>query len=297
MAQAAKNALLLRASSYFEQSNIKKLTSGLLLAFGLAICLLALSGMSGKLCLTEGCQIYKGFKLWGVSLHHLGSVAFALGFYWLYRKGPMYSAYIRFCLWAESALLAFQAIYLPCSECLLIGLIWGLTGFLTIPRHRVMKVWSVLFLAAMSMLVKEMIKPWPVYGLQESAVKVFFSPSCKHCQETIVNLMAGGQREDMAFFPVALDEDDPQRVAQFQQVLSGSLNLWRAFEACWKSPEPCSLSLSDWLTLRLGLIRNKMVLARMGAKEVPLILSKTVAFGGSGGGCSFGEVQENCAHN
>jgi hypothetical protein len=42
------------------------------------------------------------------------------------------------------------------------GLVWGLVGLLTIP-HRVMKVWAVLFLAAVEMLGKELIKPWPVH--------------------------------------------------------------------------------------------------------------------------------------
>jgi hypothetical protein len=39
-----------------------------------------------------------------------------------------------------------------------------------------------------------------------------------------------------------------------------------------------------------------MILARMGAKEVPLVLSKAMAWGGTGGGCSFGEKQADCAH-
>jgi hypothetical protein len=178
----------------------------------------------------------------------------------------------------------------------LAGLLWGLVGLLTIPRERVMKVWAVLFLAAIAMLAKDLIKPWPVYGGQDSAVKVFFSPSCKHCRETVENLMAGGfQGEDVAFFPVALEGEDPQRVARFQHVMGDTLNLSLAFQACWGDPEPCSLGILGCLKLHLGLIRNKMVLARMGADEVPLVLSKAMAWGGAGGGgCSFGE-KENCA--
>ena len=129
-------------------------------------------------------------------------------------------------------------------------------------------------------------------------MKVFFSPSCDHCLETILNLMAGGfQGEDVAFYPVALEGDDPQRVARFRQVLSDRLNLWQAFQACWGAPEPCSLGLSDWFKLHFGLLRNKMTLARMGAKEVPLVLSKAMAWGWTGGGCSFGDKKEDCVHN
>jgi len=291
MGQSAKVTVI------WDQISYKRLTSGLLLAFGLVLCLLALTGLNGKLCLTEGCQIYRGFKLWGFSLHHVGGAAFALGLYWLYRRSPFYKDFIRLCLWGETALLAFQAAFLPCSECLLIGLIWGLVGFLTIPRHRVMKLWAVLFLAAMAILVKDLVKPWPVYGGEDSAVKVFFSPSCDHCREMILNLMAGDiQGEDVAFYPVALEGDDLHRVASFRQTLSESLNLWKAFQACWGSPKPCALGLSDWLNLHLGLLRNKMILARMGAKEVPLILSKAMAWGGTGGGCSF-EEKPDCGHN
>ncbi|MEW6657345.1 MAG: hypothetical protein AB1424_01665 [Thermodesulfobacteriota bacterium] len=274
-----------------------RLTSGLLLGAGLIICLLALFGFSGKFCLTEGCQIYRGYKLWGISLHHVGVAVFALGFYWLFKRSSAYTPYIRLCLWVETALLSFQTFYLPCSECLIIGLIWGLLGMLTLPRHRVMKVWVVLFLAASALLVKDLIKPWPVYGSQDAAMKIFFSPSCKHCRETILNLMAGGHREDdVAFFPVALEGDDAGRVARFQQELSESLNLWRAFQACWSSPQPCPLSLLDLLKLHLGLLRNKLTLARLGAKEVPIVLSKSVVFGGAGGGCSFADPQADCAN-
>ena len=298
MGQSAKTGIIFKATSFWDQTSIKRLASGLLLAFGLALCLLALTDLNDRLCLTEGCQIYRGYKLWGFNLHHVGGAVFALGLYLLIIRSPFYIDLILFCLGAETALLAFQVIFLPCSECLLIGLVWGLVGFLTIPRHRVMKIWTVLFLAAMVMLVKELVKPWPVYGGQDAAVKVFFSPSCDHCRETILNLMAGGfQGEDVAFYPVALEGDDPQRVARFRQVLSDRLNLWQAFQACWGAPEPCSLGLSDWLNLHLGLLRNKMILARMGAKEVPLVLSKAMAWTGTGGGCSFGDKKEDCAHN
>lgn len=274
-----------------------RLVSSLLLGAGLVLCLLALSGLNSKLCLTEGCQIYRGYKLWGFSLHHVGGAAFALGLFWLFKKSPMYADFIRLCLWGEVALLAFQTVFLPCSECLMIGLLWGLVGMLTIPRRRVVKVWAVLFLAAVAMFGKELVKPWPVYGSQESAVKVFFSPSCRHCRETIENLMAGGLKgEEVAFIPVALEGDDPQRVARFQQVLSDKLNLWQAFQACWGAPEPCSLGILGWLKLHLGLIRNKMVLARMGANEVPLVMSKAMAWGGTGGGCSFTDPLADCAN-
>ncbi|MHB8068766.1 MAG: hypothetical protein ACYDIC_12810 [Desulfobaccales bacterium] len=299
MESSAKSIKLIWGTEYREKALSKRLVSGLALGAGLVLCLLALLGWNGKLCLTEGCQIYRGYKLWGFSLHHLGGAAFALGLFWLYKKSSLYADFIRLCLWGETALLAFQTVFLPCSECLLIGLIWGLVGLLTIPRHKVMKVWAVLFLATLAMLGKDLIKPWPVYGGQDSEVKVFFSPSCKHCRDTILNMMAGGLKgEDVAFLPVALEGDDVQRIAKFQQVLSEKLNLWQAFQACWGTPEPCSLGLLGWLKLHIGLFRNKMVLARMGANEVPLVLSKAMAWGGTaGGGCSFAEERENCAHN
>jgi hypothetical protein len=40
-----------------------------------------------------------------------------------------------------------------------------------------------------------------------------------------------------------------------------------------------------------------MTLARIGAKEVPLVLSKAMAWTGTGGGCSFGDKKEDCVHN
>ena len=290
----SKNGLMVRVTAFREEMLNRRLASGLLLGAGVVLCLLAASGLSAKLCLNEGCQVYRGYKLWGFSLHHVGGAAFALGLFWLYQRSPVYADFIRLCLWGETALLAFQAVYLPCSECLLVGFLWGLVGLLTIPRELVVKLWAVLFLAAVAMMAKELIKPWPVYGGQDAAVKVFFSPSCPHCRETIDNLMAGIQGEDVAFYPVALEEKDCQRVAQFQQTFGASLNLWRALQACWEDPKPCALGFWEWLRLRLGLMRNQLVLARMGVRQVPLVLSNAVAWGGMGGGCSAGETPANC---
>ena len=291
----SKNGLMVRMTAFREEMLNRRLASGLLLGAGVVLCLLAASGLSAKLCLNEGCQVYRGYKLWGFSLHHVGGAAFALGLFWLYQRSPVYADFIRLCLWGETALLAFQAVYLPCSECLLVGFLWGLVGLLTIPRELVVKLWAVLFLAAVAMMAKELIKPWPVYGGQDAAVKVFFSPSCPHCRETIDNLMAGGiQGEDVAFYPVALEDKDCQRVAQFQQTFGASLNLWRALQACWEDPKPCALGFWEWLRLRLGLMRNQLVLARMGVRQVPLVLSNAVAWGGTGGGCSAGETPANC---
>jgi hypothetical protein len=115
-------SIIARVSVFRDHSIDYRLASGLLLGAGVVLCLLALSGFNGKLCLTEGWQVYLGYKLWGFSLHHAGRAAFALGLFWLYKQSPVYTAFIRICLWGETALLAFQVVYLPCSECLLVGL-------------------------------------------------------------------------------------------------------------------------------------------------------------------------------
>jgi hypothetical protein len=262
-----------------ESVNLNSRTvSAVLLLTGLALCLGSALGFTKALCLTEGCKLYQAYGFLGLSLHIWGAAAFGTGLILLLCPLGRLSVYRRFlhiCLWAEIVLLALQVVYMPCSECLLVGLIWGLLGLVEMQGRLSVKVWSAVFLVALVLLGKETLHPWPVYGSANSGVKVYFSPSCPGCKIEINKLLAGGEVDAgrVAFFPVALKSGDYERVEAFQNVLKHTLNVDQAFQACWTATVHAPAGWFEWLRVRFGLMRNRMVLARMGVNKIPLVIS------------------------
>lgn len=278
-----------------------RLVSAFLLLAGLVLCLSSAFGLTKALCITKGCELYQGYGFLGLSLYTWGAVAFGAGLILLLCPLGRVSAYRRFlffCLWAEIILLAWQVIYLPCSECLLVGLIWGLLALLEMRKRVSVKIWSAVFLVALVLLGKDLLHPWSVYGPSDAVMKIYFSPSCPGCQREIEKLLAAGEVNlgQVAFIPVALKAGDYERVEIFQWVLNQTLNLDRAFQASWSRAVHASLGWREWLTVRLGMIRNRMVLVRMGINKIPLVVSGAVAVGpgATAGECGF-EEGKDCA--
>lgn len=281
-----------------------RMVSAVLLLAGLTLCLGSALGLTGALCLTEGCKLYKGYSFLGLSLHVWGAAAFGTGLILLMFRVSNRSAYcrfLRFCLWAEILLLAVQVIYLPCSECLLVGLIWGLLGLVEFWDRLTFKVWSGVFLVALVLMGKDLLHPWPLYGSADAGVKIYFSPSCPGCKIEIGKLLAGGEVDHgrVAFFPVALKSGDYERVEAFKNVLRHTLNVDQAFQAAWMDTAHAPAGWGEWLTVRLGLLRNRMVLARMGVNKIPLVVSGsasvvTGAHAAETGECGF-DSGDSCA--
>ncbi len=276
--------------------------SALLLLAGLLLCLGSAFGLTKALCITRGCELYQGYGFLGLSLHIWGAVAFGTGLILLIYGMRLFRPFLYLCLWAEIVLLAVQVVYLPCSECLLVGLVWGLLALLEIRERIPVKIWSVVFLFALVLMGKDLVHPWPVYGQSGSVMKVYFSPSCPGCQKEIEKLLDAGEvnLSQVAFMPVALKAADYKRVETFQAVLDQTLDLDRAFQASWSPRVHASVGWQKWLTVRLGMLRNRMVLARMGVNKIPLVVSGAVAVSSGSRssktdeGCSF-ESGDHCA--
>ena len=271
--------------------------SGMLLLFGLLLCLGSAFGLTKALCLTKGCQLYRGYGFLGLSLHIWGAAVFGAALVLLIYRLGFYRRFLHLCLWAEIILLAWQVIYLPCSECLLVGLIWGLLALLEMRERISVKVWSAVFLMALVLLGKDLLHPWPVYGRADSEVKVYFSPSCKACQGEIEKLLAIEEADlnRVAFFPVALKTSDYERVEIFQSVLNQTLSLDQAFQACWSGAVHAPVRWPNSVMVRFGLMRNRMILSRMGVNKIPLVVSGSVATrsGVPEGDCRF-EAGKDC---
>ncbi|HAY22033.1 MAG TPA: hypothetical protein DCY27_07690 [Desulfobacterales bacterium] len=261
----------------------------MLLAAGFVLCLAAALGMTGALCLTRGCELYQDFAVLGLSMHVWGAVAFGGALVVKLLDLQVYRRLILACLWGEVVLLAWQVLSAPCSECLLVGLIWGATAWLAVRAPVSQGVWAGLWATSLVVILLESAAPWPMYGRPEAPMKIFFSPGCEACQAELAKLAEAGPAvlANVALYPIARNDGEVAAVRRMAGVLQQTGNLWLALlqgsprqgEATW---------LSD-VSLRLRLWSNKLLLARMGVTRVPVALSYSLDASGNDCGVSGGQ--------
>ena len=106
-----------------------------LLTASLAGALFSLANAGGAhlLCRTEGCRIYAGYGLFGISFYVFGAAGFlAIFVLALLHPRRTTGALLYLALLAALALdtlfLAYQALFWPCSSCLAVALLLGLIG-------------------------------------------------------------------------------------------------------------------------------------------------------------------------
>jgi hypothetical protein len=250
--------------------------------FGLIFCSLNAAGAE-LLCVSRGCGIYSGYTLRGVSIDLLGAAGFGaiLLFSLLARQRPLF----RFLLFTaligglviDTLFLVWQILYWPCTSCLAVALLLvlcvlgAMAAFPTFRTNTVLLVlllWLVAFVPVAVAAGKELLlQPWPALGPADAPVAVYFSPTCPACEKTvqdILNLPAlAGQ---VAFYPIAKNEEDLQRLARMLEQ-EGEVDILALFTASDGPP------VESGLALRWKLARNKMSLARLGADTVPLVLT------------------------
>jgi len=245
----------------------------ILLSAGLVLCLAAAFGLADSLCLTRGCELYRDFTLLGVSMHVWGAAAFGLALVVKLLGLGIYRRLILACLWGEIILVGWQVLSAPCSECLLVGCIWGAVAWLAVREPVSQGVWAGLWATALVVLILEAAAPWPLYGKPEAPMKIFFSPGCEACQAELAKLAEAGPEvmANVALYPIARNEAEVAAVNRMAGTLAATGNIWLAIlqgtprqgEAAW---------LSD-VGLRLRLWGNKLLLGRMGVTKVPVALS------------------------
>ncbi len=253
---------------------------------GLLLCLFNATGAE-IFCVTQGCAIYDGYSLFGLSFYLLGAAGFAVILLLAFFSGK--SELARFLLYwtilaslvLDMALLAWQLLYWPCSSCLVVALLLGATalGFslrFARSRRRLLKgallIWLVLLIPSTVAVGKEvLLDPWMIYGSPEADIQVFFSPTCPACSTEVARLLKSPDRERMAFYPIAKNARDVRLVATLlQQGLSNAQDLNSLFSLV---PDP---ALEPQFALKWRLARNKMVLAGHGAQGIPFITSPGV---------------------
>lgn len=271
--------------------------AGLALA-GLLFSMAAGLGGADALCLTQGCTLYKDVAFFGISLWWFGAAGFALigGLCLVNKAGWAYMlAFAAVAL--DCVFLAWMALSIPCLNCLIAALLFfalfvclalGL-GAARLPALTVAILWLTLFSPNVFATGQEIAGPWRIGGQENAPVRVFFSPSCPSCRTALKGLLMGGEQH-LAFYPVAEDEDDVKRLAQLRENLQQGASFVRAFAGSRDPRNAPELDLWQELSLRSGLFRNRMALARMGADRIPVITMFGVpqGFGSSGLGLGTG---------
>lgn len=251
---------------------------------GTAFCILAALGLADEVCATEGCALFKGASIFGLDLYWIGA-AFFLGIsllLLLQRRRREISASVILLLMAglvvDAFLLAVQAITVPCLSCLIVAALLGITTLLLLSEStllaRTVVVWSMLFVAALAGVARDQFAPVPAFGSPDAALKVFFSPSCFVCQMELQELAGKTHlHKDLALYPVANEPGDLEAIHRFQGVAAESGSLPMAVDALYSGGE--GLSTGERFRLQVISLRNKVFLARAGARSIPYVLTSS----------------------
>jgi hypothetical protein len=253
---------------------------------GTAFCILAALGLTDAVCATEGCALFKGVAIFGLDLYWIGA-AFFLGIsllLLLQRWRRELSASVIWLLTAglvvDAFLLAVQAVTAPCLSCLIVAGLLGVTVLMLLPGStllaRTAVVWAVIFVAALAGVARDQLAPVPAFGSSDAAVKVFFSPSCFACQMELQELAGKSHlHKDLALYPVANEPGDLEAIHRFRRTVAESGSLPMAVDALFSAGE--GLSPGESLRLQVVSFRNKVFLARAGARSIPYVLTSSPA--------------------
>ncbi len=253
---------------------------------GAIFCLLAAMGATESLCVTQGCSFYKGTTLFGFDLYNLGAIGFGLlalvgqAAARSAKLGTLFSLLLVCAIIFDGVLLAIQAATTSCVNCLIVAFLLGLTALCTFPLHSrkglLLALWAFCFTAALAGAVRESITPQSVYGPEDASIKIFFSPTCPSCKAMVEKLLARDDvRSEIAFYPVAKNDNDLTGIALFCQSIDKGNTIDDALSLTW-STDPTQLdprSFIDRLKIHIISMRNKLALLHAGYQSVPLVLT------------------------
>lgn len=295
----------------FEQRRTTAILPMLSSLLGLSFCLwIALSPLfltgadNAAECAATGCTLYKDISIAGISLWHIGTVAFAsLAFLALRGHTKLGYTVSGYMLTGDIILLVLMAFTAPCTNCLIVAAFFGLTFWLfryaeteqlSSPigiiqsqvnhnpqgRSWLLTIWTLFFFTNCLALANERLEPWIIHGTDKAPMRIYFSPSCPSCREAVRTYAVSGTQ--IAFLPVAEDDADLYAIATLQEELVKGKNFFPAFRyATNESNVKKDLTFIDYLTLQWKLLRNKVRFYASGSTTLPLIqmhgMPKTVS--------------------
>lgn len=249
-----------------------------------AFCIWSAFGNDVNFCVTAGCSLYQDFTLGGISLWWAGCGTFALlALLALLGAASLGRAVAGLALLGDAALLLLMALTAPCVSCLVVAVFFAL-GYMSFrhaearagrgrePRARrslLLWVWAALFIVNVGAVARSQAALWPITeNGDEASVRMFFSPSCPSCREGIA-LLSG--HVDVAFYPLAENDNDIYKVANMRRLLDTGMNLAEALAQSLEVARPSGLAAwsPDLLWLRFRMLRNKAHVFSSGAQTVP----------------------------
>lgn len=248
---------------------------------GFFFCFMSALGITDTLCITQGCEVYQGYTVAGVSLYWVGAAVFllmAMLSLWPGIYGVL-AILTGLVLVGNFVFLIMQFLLWPCTSCLVVAALlgsfaWCLSIHVKSGLRILCMVWLLLFSANLLLLARDSIAPWPVLGKTNAEIQIFFSPTCPACREVVENFL---NRPDIkpyvAFYPVAKDDFDRQRINLLVRNLRQGMPPQQAFAAHWQTSDRLDQLGKDWY-LALNLWRNQIQLAKKSAVQVPLIISR-----------------------
>ncbi len=222
-----------------------------------AFCIWSAFGNAVNFCAATGCLLYQDFTVGGISLWWLGTGSFA-----------------ALSLLGDICLLLLMALTAPCVSCLVAAVFFALT-YLTFrqaeqrqarvrgiqPRRSVLLlVWLLLFTVNVGAVARAQTTVWPITEGAEDA--------CPSCREG-VNILSG--HVDVAFYPLAENDNDVYRTAQMRRLLDTGMSLADALAQSLNVAPPRGFAAlsPDLLWLRFRMLRNKAHVFSAGAQTVP----------------------------
>ncbi|MBD5608546.1 MAG: hypothetical protein HDQ93_06830 [Desulfovibrio sp.] len=254
-------------------------------ALAVAFCVWTAFGNDVNICVTTGCSLYQDFSVFGVSMWWIGCGAFlVLCACALFGQAALGKILAAIFLWGDACLLILMATTSPCVSCLVAALFFGLSyyafriAFYSSPLRPkpafpwgdalLKRVWFVFFVINLGLVLRSQLNVWPILDEGDARARMFFSLSCPRCLES-VSALSG--RIDIAYYPIAENDEDLFRIAAMKRLIDEGANVSEAL-AQTRDVAPGSYLSSfapEALLLRFRLLRNKAYVLQSGSQGVP----------------------------
>ncbi len=251
---------------------------------GLAFCLLSVFKMTDAICVTQGCSVYEGISVGGLSLYWFGAAAFGMLLVCAVARGGKYLAGVAaLFLILDMGFMGIQILLWPCIQCLVVAAFFGAVMAVATVRSKkswmrwILTAWFLLWCVNGVAAAKESIVPWAAYGTDAAPAHLFFSPTCPACREMIAGLLTKPDLQtQIALYPVAKNAEDTQRILILEQELAKGTPLKEALNQCEQAPltekAPVDMAYLDTLWKAF---RNMSVLSRSGVTHIPFLTARS----------------------
>lgn len=257
-------------------SPLRKLLAVFIALIGAAYSAAGAQGLTDSVCVTTGCELYKGLELFGYSVWWYGTAGFTLvGLLVLLGRTGLARFAAGVGLLIDVGLLGLIALTAPCLACLIAGFLLLLLFIVLatpmgIPGRVIAIAWLLVFSPNVIGAMKSITDPWPIYGEADAPIRLYFSPSCPSCLLSTSEALEV-YPDDSALFPVAESDADKRKVAALVRHLEDGAPMPQDLDAFFKKAASRPMPEPD-PELRWKLFRNELALSSLGSETVPFLM-------------------------